>query len=80
MILEIDSSILKTLDLSDQIKNQLVAKFGLDNVYDRVQMQEKYSVLSFCAPYVTVERKADGTKGTLEFSHMPRFYFNFVAD
>jgi hypothetical protein len=27
-----------------------------------------------------VTRKADGVKGSMEFTHNPRFYFNFVAD
>jgi hypothetical protein len=25
-------------------------------------------------------RKSDGVKGSLEFTHNPRVYFNFVAD
>ena len=29
---------------------------------------------------VAVRRRADGVKGSLEFQHNPRFYFNFVAD
>lgn len=29
------------------------------------------------APLVVVRRKADGVKGSLEFQHNPRFYFNF---
>lgn len=38
-----------------------------------------YDITGFRAPYVTAIRKADNVKGTLEFSHNPRFYFNFVA-
>ena len=37
-------------------------------------------VIGFMAPLVVVRRKADGVKGSLEFQHQPRFYFNFVAD
>jgi hypothetical protein len=37
-------------------------------------------VHSFLAPFVVVTEKATGEKGTLEFTHMPRFYFNFIAD
>jgi hypothetical protein len=29
---------------------------------------------------VVVRRKADGVKGSLEFRHRRRFYFNFVPD
>ena len=42
------------------------------------QMSEKYSVESFLAPLVIVTRKSDGVRGSMEFSHNPRFYFNFV--
>jgi hypothetical protein len=36
-----------------------------------------YTITGFCAPFVEVIRKSDGTKGTLEFNGMPRYYFNF---
>jgi len=39
----------------------------------------EFHVLGFGAPYVVVQRKSDGCKGSLEFQHAPRFYFNFVA-
>lgn len=42
------------------------------------EVQEKYEVLGFAAPYVVVRRRSDGVKGVLEFTHNPRFYFNFV--
>lgn len=41
------------------------------------QLQEDFEVLGFMAPYVAVKRKADGVKGSLEFTHNPRVYFNF---
>jgi len=44
------------------------------------QLQEDFVVLSFLAPFVLVRRKSDGAKGTLEFTHSPRVYFNFVLD
>jgi hypothetical protein len=44
------------------------------------QMSREFIVHSFCAPFVIVTRKADGAKGSLEFTHRPRFYFNWVAD
>jgi hypothetical protein len=37
-------------------------------------------IIAFLAPLVVVRRKADGVKGSLEFQHRPRLYFNFVAD
>ena len=37
----------------------------------------KNQVLGFLAPFVVVRRKSDGRKGSLTFSHSPRFYFSF---
>jgi hypothetical protein len=34
-------------------------------------------VIGFAAPFVVVRRKSDGVKGTLEFTHSPRVYFDF---
>lgn len=44
------------------------------------QLQEDFTVIGFMAPYVCVERKSDGKRGSLEFTHSPRVYFNFEAD
>jgi len=47
---------------------------------DTKEMSELFVVHSFLAPFVVVTRKSDGVKGTLEFTHNPRWYFNFVPD
>jgi hypothetical protein len=39
-----------------------------------------FVVHSFAAPFVIVTRKSDGVLGVIEFTHHPRFYFNFVPD
>ena len=49
-------------------------------VRDAEQLARDFEVLGFMAPYVVVRRRSDGHKGSLEFQHSPRFYFNFVAD
>ena len=41
------------------------------------EMQKLYRVISFAAPFIIVERISDGVKGTLEFEHSPRRYFDF---
>jgi len=43
------------------------------------ELQRDFVVLSFQAPFVVVVRKADNVKGSLEFTHSPRKYFNFHA-
>ena len=53
----------------------LEAQYG--EVYDTEQLSEHFEVVGFMAPYVVAKRKSDGQKGSLEFQHNPRFYFNF---
>ena len=38
----------------------------------------KYDFRAFGAPLVSVQRKSDNVRGTLQFTHRPRFYFDFV--
>jgi len=44
------------------------------------QLRQEFDVLGFLAPFIAVVRKADGVKGSMEFCHNPRVYFNFVPD
>jgi len=46
--------------------------------YNTTELQEKFKVISFLAPYVFVVRISDGKKGTLQFNHSPRIYYNFM--
>ena len=49
-------------------------------IWDTQEMQADFSVQGFMAPFIGVVRKSDGSKGSMEFQHAPRFYFNFQAD
>jgi hypothetical protein len=51
-----------------------------DKRWTTEEMSRDFSVQSFMAPFVFVTRRADGVRGTLEFTHSPRFYFNFRPD
>lgn len=44
------------------------------------QLQQDFTVVGFAAPYVVVVRKSDGKRGTLEFTHSPRYYFGWQED
>jgi hypothetical protein len=46
--------------------------------WDTDQLREEFTVIGFMAPFVAVQRKSDGMRGSLEFTHHPRFYFNFT--
>lgn len=49
-------------------------------VWDPQDLAREFEVLGFLAPYVVVQRRADGVVGSLEFQPHPRFYFNWEED
>jgi len=59
-------------------REALAARYG--QTWDTRQLTAEFEVLGFMAPYVVVQRKSDRRKGSLEFQHSPRVYFNFMAD
>jgi len=44
------------------------------------ELKRDFEVIGFLAPFVAVIRKSDGKKGSMMFTHHPRFYFNFIED
>ena len=48
--------------------------------WDTQELGRDFTVHAFAAPFVVVTCKSDGVKGSLEFTHNPRWYFKFVAD
>jgi hypothetical protein len=60
------------------IRQELEARHS--KVWSTEELREEFEVLGFMAPIVVVKRKSDGKKGSLQFQHSPRFYFNFVED
>lgn len=56
-------------------REALEAKFG--QVWDTGELTEEFNAIGFMAPLVVVRRRADGTKGSLEFQNNPRLYFNW---
>lgn len=48
-----------------------------EQVWDTAQMQEEFQAIGFSAPFVAVKRRSDGVKGTLMFTHSPRYYFGW---
>lgn len=59
-------------------REALEAKHG--EVWTTDQMRSDFDAIGFAAPLIVVRRKSDGVRGSLEFQHDPRFYFNFVAE
>jgi hypothetical protein len=63
---------------TDIERNRLEIRYG--QVWNTAQLASEFEVLGFKAPYVVVRRRSDGLKGSLEFQHHPRLYFNFDLD
>lgn len=59
-------------------REALEAQHG--QVWDTEELSRDFEVIGFLAPLVVVRRKSDGKKGSLEFQHQLRFYFNLVHD
>jgi hypothetical protein len=57
-------------------REALAAKYG--QVWDTSELSQDFDVIGFMAPFCVVTRKSDGQKGSVEFRHSPRFYFNFA--
>jgi hypothetical protein len=51
-----------------------------DRRWDTDALRKEFEVLMFAAPFVVVRRLADGVRGTLMFTHHPRWYFDFRVD
>jgi hypothetical protein len=56
-------------------KESLEAQYG--QVWTTDELADEFEAIGFLAPFVAVRRKVDGVKGSLEFQHQPRIYFNF---
>jgi hypothetical protein len=62
----------------DARRAELEAQYG--QVWDTGELGNDFKVQGFLAPFVVVTQKATGKKGSLEFCHSPRFYFNWQED
>lgn len=49
-------------------------------VWDTAEMRRDFDVIGFAAPFVVVRRKRDQVVGSLEFAHLPRYYWGFTPD
>lgn len=63
------------INLEPGSREALEAQYG--QVWSTDELSEEFEVIGFMAPLIVVRRRSDGRKGSLEFQHNPRFYFNF---
>lgn len=59
-------------------REELEKKYG--KVWNTQDLLEEFVSEGFLAPYVVVHRKDNGQRGTMEFQHHPRFYFNWQPE
>lgn len=57
--------------------HELCVEYGEGDVFDTKALEALFVAESFMAPFVMVRRRYDNKRGTLMFSHSPRFYFGF---
>ena len=51
-----------------------------EQVWTTDEMQAEFEALGFMAPFIVVRRRGDGVKGSLMFTHSPRYYFGWQED
>jgi len=61
-----------------QLRQELESKYG--QVWNTDELRRDFEVTGFCYGMVVVKRKSDGVVGSLDFTHLPRFYYSFVAN
>jgi hypothetical protein len=75
------------IDLTESVRREMIETnqphvdlAHADRRWTTDELRNDFEVIGFAAPFVVVRRKADGVKGSMEFTHSPRFYFGFTPD
>lgn len=68
-------NIRKQLELNsdEATKAELEQKHG--RVWTTDEMRDEFEPLGFMSPFIVVRKKDTGERGSLMFTHSPRFYF-----
>jgi hypothetical protein len=66
---------LAEISAGPRTRENLEAQYG--QVWTTEELTRDFEVTGFMAPLVVARRRADNVVGSLEFSHSPRFYFNW---
>jgi hypothetical protein len=79
-------------DPTENIRKQMVAELNSDDatragleqkhgqVWTTHEMLEEFDALGFLSPFILVRKKDSGERGSLMFTHSPRFYFSWKAE
>lgn len=66
--------------LPDMPGEFVAAQYRGEQVWTAKELTAEFEVLGFQAPFVAVKRKSDGVRGSLKFTHSPRWYFEWLPD
>ena len=66
------------INSSQKSKDDWAKEYG--KVWETKDLTSEFEVISFAAPYVVAKNKLTGKKGSLLFSHSPRYYFGWLED
>lgn len=66
--------------LASEAAERTILEGRYGKVWDTQQIRDEFEVIGFMAPFVVAKRKSDGVKGSIQFQHSPRFYFNWQED
>lgn len=66
------------LNSEDNTRAELEAKHG--KTWTTAEMQAEFEALGFMAPFIVVRKRDTGERGSLMFTHSPRFYFSFQPE
>ena len=67
--------------LIPQMPEELEARVAAgEQVWSTDDMRVEFEAIGFMAPFIVVRRRSDGAKGTLMFTHSPRWYFGWEGD
>ena len=78
MVYDINSQVRS--DNKDKERERLESIYGPGNVWDTRELSARFEVLGFMAPFCVVQDRKTGEKGSVEFIHNPRLYFNYKKD
>lgn len=67
---------LLALNLDPEPRETLEQRYG--KVWNTQELKRDFIVMGFFAPFVVVRRRSDRVRGSLEFQHEPRFFFNWT--
>jgi hypothetical protein len=64
-------------EMPDELRRRVEAG---ERVWTTEELQRDFDVLGFAAPLVVVRRRSDGVRGSLMFTHQPRYYFGWETE